>query len=449
MARILVSDGDSRTALATTRSLIKHGHDVFVAAHTTRSLAGVSKGAHPTEFRASALREPTAYARESADFAVRAGIDILLPVSDAAVEALLAHRELLPERVLLPFPSLAQFRLGTDKARVLDLARTAGFVVPSSVVMRSPLDVDRIDDVVLPAFVKPHRSVVNDATGRAYKLDVCCATTRDELRECLLALPAAAFPVLLQEAIRGHGEGCFALRWQGTTVAEFAHRRLREKPPAGGISVFRESIPVSPTLGAATRALLDALDWQGVAMAECKVDRETGRHVFMELNGRLWGSLQLAIDAGVDFPRLLVDCALSASPESAPVEASTRAYRTGVRSRWSWGDVDHLYARMRKSPEELQLVPPFPDRLTVVREFVTAPFAPSTREEIGRWSDPLPLMLESARRFAALFTALAARFKSRAASPAPAPAAPRAEVLQPAPANGPAHQRTASPASPD
>lgn len=456
MARILVSDGDSRTALATTRSLIRDGHDVFVAAHGAKSLAGVSHGAHPVVIRASALNEPTAYARETAAFTVRAGIDLLLPVSDAAVEALLGHRELLPERVLLPFPSLPQFRLGTDKARVLALAHAAGFVVPTSVVLRSVLELDRVDEVVLPAFVKPHRSVVTDTNGRAYKLDVSCVTTRDALRACLLALPPAAFPVLLQEAIHGHGEGCFALRWQGATVAEFAHRRLREKPPAGGISVFREAIPLCPTLGASTRALLDALDWQGVAMAECKVEHETGRHVFMELNGRLWGSLQLAIDAGVDFPTILVNCALSTSTGAstgalagaAPVVVTSPPYRTGVRSRWSWGDADHLYARLRKSPETLQLVPPFPGRLTVLREFLVAPFARTTREEIGRWSDPLPLLLESARRLAAPLTGLSALLRAQLASPASAPGGP-ADLQHPLPGAVPAHQRTASPASLD
>lgn len=448
MARILVSDGDSRTALATTRSLIKDGHDVFVAAPGTRSLAGVSRGAHPMVIRASALREPAAYARETAAFTLHAGIDLLLPVSDAAVESLLGHRELIPERVLLPFPTLPQFRLGTDKARVLALAQTAGFAVPTSVAIRSVFELDRIDEVVLPAFVKPHRSVVTDATGRASKLDVACVTTRDALRACLLALPPAAFPVLLQEAIRGHGEGCFALRWQGTTLAEFAHRRLREKPPAGGISVFRESIAISPALGTATRALLDALDWQGVAMAECKVEHETGRHVFMELNGRLWGSLQLAIDAGIDFPTLLVNAALGASTGGAQPVTPPRHYRTGVRSRWSWGEVDHLYARLAKSPEELQLVPPFPDRLTVLREFLSAPFAASTREEVGRWRDPLPLVLESARRFAALFARVGAGFRVRPAWRTPAPVH-RAEAFQPVPEGPPAHQRTPSPASHD
>ena len=55
-----------------------------------------------------------------------------------------------------------------------------------------------------------------------------------------------------------------------------------------------------------------------VAMVEYKLDAATGTAYLMEINGRFWGSLQLAIDAGVDFPLLLVRCALGerVAPES-------------------------------------------------------------------------------------------------------------------------------------
>ena len=88
--------------------------------------------------------------------------------------------------------------------------------------------------------------------------------------------------------------------------------------------------------------LLELLDWRGVAMIECKRQLSTGRFVVMEVNGRFWGSLQLAVDAGVDFPTLLVRCAVG-----EPVVAE-RDYRIGVRSRWFWGDVDQLYLRLRR-----------------------------------------------------------------------------------------------------
>ena len=54
--------------------------------------------------------------------------------------------------------------------------------------------------------------------------------------------------------------------------------------------------------------LLTALNWHGVAMVEFKIDA-TGQHWLMEINPRLWGSLALSIDAGVDFPLGLLQVA--------------------------------------------------------------------------------------------------------------------------------------------
>jgi predicted ATP-grasp superfamily ATP-dependent carboligase len=196
---------------------------------------------------------------------------------------------------------------------------------------------------------------------------------------------------MLQRRVCGTADGFFALRWEGGMVAEFAHRRLREKPPAGGESTYRESIAPDPQLFDAGRRLLDALDWNGVAMIECKRDPDTGRHVIMEVNGRFWGSLQLAIDAGVDFPTLLVQCALGHIPPRQKV------YRIGVRSRWFWGDVDQLYSRLTHSAAQLHLSNGGLERLRAVIQFLV--FRPGRdRCEVWRWNDPAPFVVETLER---------------------------------------------------
>jgi hypothetical protein len=101
----------------------------------------------------------------------------------------------------------------------------------------------------------------------------------------------------------------------------------------------------------------------------------------MEINGRFWGSLQLAIDAGVDFPVLLVDAALG-----RPHPPATD-YRHFVRSRWLWGDIDHLIARMRRSARTLALPEGSPGRPRAVLDFIAA-FA--TPDEVARLDDWRP-----------------------------------------------------------
>ena len=340
---------------------------------------------------ADALVAPQEYAAEVSRLVRRLGVQVVLPISDPSVDAILNHRDVLPAGAIVPFPSLASHLAASDKGRVMEIARTAGFATPDTRVIASLADGEApMNDALFPAVIKPHRSVIRGPKGRL-KLGVAFVKDVESCRRVLRTLPPGAFPVLLQQRVRGPGEGLFVLRWGGRLVAVFAHRRLREKPPAGGVSVYRESIAPGFRVLRAGLRLLDALEWNGLAMIECKRDLATGRHVIMEVNGRLWGSLQLAIDAGVDFPLLLARCALGLP--APPVDK----YRVGIRSRWLWGDVDHMYARLRRSAAELHLDNAAPSRLAVVVDFLR--FRPGRdRCEVWRWLDPAPFLLETGRR---------------------------------------------------
>lgn len=376
--RILITDGNERAALAAARSLVRAGHSVGVTADSRASLAGVSRGVRPHPLTTDPLTHPADYAAELASITRQHGTTVLLPMTDASLEAVLEHRRALPTGVVLPFPDLAIYRAASDKGRLLTLAHDCGFGVPETRTIATPRDCDvTLPEDFFPAVVKPHRSVVT-AAGIRRKLTVTPVANAVECRRALAALPAAAFPVLVQRRVSGLGEGFFALRWGGRTIAMFAHRRLREKPPSGGVSTYRESIPLDERLAGPGLRLLDALDWQGVAMIECKREPETGRQVVMEINGRFWGSLQLAIDSGVDFPALLVRCAAG---ESVPVH---RDYRVGVRSRWFWGDVDQLYLRLKARGSRLRALRDF-FRVSPRRD----------RSEVWRWSDPAPFVVET------------------------------------------------------
>ena len=138
--RILITDGGERAALATARSLVAAGYRVYVAARRRSSLAGVSRGVRSWRVRSDALDRPAHYAAEVAAVARAQGVDVLLPVTDPSVEALLEHRNALPEHVLLPFPDLDTYRRASDKAHTLELAGAAGLAVPDTLLFATPAD---------------------------------------------------------------------------------------------------------------------------------------------------------------------------------------------------------------------------------------------------------------------------------------------------------------------
>ncbi|HEU4588617.1 MAG TPA: ATP-grasp domain-containing protein [Gemmatimonadales bacterium] len=387
-ATVLVTDGEQRAALAVVRSLGRAGLRPVVCSTSGRSLAGRSRYAAVEVAVPDPLREPGSFADAVAQAARREQAALVLPIAEPAMLAILAARDtLLPARV--PFPSLETFRRVSDKALLMQVAPEVGIRVPTQWTATSPASAEAIlaEGPRFPLVLKPSRSVGEGAAGRQ-KLSVRYAAAAPELQAGLAALPPAAFPVLVQERIVGPGIGIFLLLWNGATQAIFAHRRIREKPPAGGVSVYRESVPADPGLVGRSRALLERLGWDGVAMIEYKVDAATGEPYLMEINGRFWGSLQLAIDAGVDFPALLVSLALGGHP--APVTT----YRTGVRSRWWWGDVDSLLLRLRRSPASLALPPGDRGRWHHLVEFLKL-WRPGDRNEILRLEDPMPFFHET------------------------------------------------------
>lgn len=386
---VLVTDGDQRAALAVVRSLGAAGYPVYVCAPRRRSLAGASRHARAEALVTDPLEDPQRFAADIRALVARWNIGVLIPIGDAALLAALPDRARLPN-VLVPFPDERVVRRIADKAAVLEAASTVGIAIPRQqgapdrealMAMASTLE--------YPVVLKPTRSVTEHG-GRRIKVLVRHVASAAELTAAAAEFDPAAYPVLVQKRVVGPGIGIFVLVWNGETLATFAHRRIREKPPAGGVSVYRESVAADPELVRRSRALLDMFGWCGVAMVEYKIDERTGTPYLMEINGRFWGSLQLAIDAGVDFPSLLLAAALG--KPLAPV----MSYTAGVRSRWFWGDVDHLLARLRRSPDALSLPPGAPGRWTAIRDFFTV-HRRVDREEILRRDDPRPFVRETAQ----------------------------------------------------
>ena len=389
--RILITDGDTRPALAATRSLGQRGHFIVTLADVPHSLASASRYSSVSVCSPSPSVHPEEYLDSIIEAAKLHQIDVLLPINEISTLLLALHRERLPDRCRLPFADYESLRLASSKVDVLRLANDLGVPVPKSHILTSALTTfDDLPESLFPMVVKPARSRVLTRQGWlsssvSYVRDV------DSLLDHLRALPEQLFPVLLQERIYGEGVGVFMLFDRGRCVARFSHRRLREKPPSGGVSVLCESVEADPVAAAHSECLLKQLSWHGPAMVEFKRDRRDGTLRLMEINARFWGSLQLAIDAGVDFPALLVDMARGAVP--APVFA----YRTGVRSRWLGGDLDSLLMMWLKRRSELNLPPSHPGRFRVTLDFVHL-LRRSERMEIERWNDRGPAYLEWRRR---------------------------------------------------
>ena len=382
----MVTDGEQRSALACVRSLGRAGYRVIVCSASRRPLSGASRHCAAEGAVADPLQTPARFTDDVVELARKYDARWVLPVTDAALLALVPHRARFGD-ARIPFADEPTIRALADKEAVLRAAASLGMAVPEQRVLHDPDATLDASGPEYPVVLKPYRSVT-DAGAERRKHSVHHAADASELRARLRDLDDSAFPILAQRRILGPGIGVCLLMHHGRVIAQFAHRRLRETPPAGGVSVYAESIKADETLVAQSVALLRHFQWEGPAMVEYKVDAQTGRAYLMEVNGRFWGSMQLAVDSGVDFPRLLLEVHAGATPD--PVTT----YRAGVRERWWLGDLSHLLARIRRSPAELALPPGAPPRWKAILDFLR--HRRGDRSDVLRREDPWPFLRELA-----------------------------------------------------
>lgn len=333
--KVLITDGNTRGALAATRSLGRRGVRVVAAGESKRTLAGSSHYCNETFVYPSPGEHPEAFISTIKSECVQRGISVIFPMTELATSTVLRHRAQL-DQFKLPFPEFAAFEALSDKWKLLELAKRLNVSIPETHFVS---DAGALDDIIprlkFPAVLKPYRSMIN-SNGRWIASCVQYAHSAVELRETVARHEYFnQHPFLIQEYISGQGQGIFALYDHGSPLAFFAHRRLREKPPSGGESVLSESIPLNPDQRAMAHSLLHSVGWHGVAMVEFKVSPD-GTPYLIEVNGRFWGSLQLAIDAGVDFPWLLYQLACGDRVDEV------NAYAVGVKWRWLLGDFTRL-----------------------------------------------------------------------------------------------------------
>ncbi|MGH9354814.1 MAG: hypothetical protein ACRD10_01635 [Terriglobia bacterium] len=380
--RVLVLDGNENQAVASVRSLSRAGHTVEVGSAASWSKAGLSRCSQGSFSYPSPEQSVRAFVSRLVEKTVERPGTLILPMTERTTLPLSAHRDqILAAGGRLVMPQHAAVVRAFDKRQTTDLARSLGLQVPKTVPVNSFEEARRVSaEFRYPAVLKPRTSEEVSPGGRvrATGAPVYAGNPTEFLDAYRLLLRRCA-SVLAQEFIEGWGAGYFALLAHGQLRAEFAHRRIRDVRPTGSGSALRVSVQPEAKVREAGRAMLGALKWHGAAMVEFRV-RPDGTPVFMEVNGRFWNSLALAVYAGVDFPALLAELA-----ERGDVKPVT-SYRTGVRCRWWLGDFRHLIEVWRGKPAGYP--GKFPPRLQALLRFLTP--VPGAFHDNFELRDPAP-----------------------------------------------------------
>lgn len=332
--RVLVLDAQLRHAVAIVRSLSKQGVSVVSASAHRRFPAKYSRYGQE-----SVLLGSQTSGAELLRIIEEHRIDVVIPAGLPGNELLCLHRQLLEPHVKAPFNDLETYRCLSDKDATGLLADKLGVRRPATRRARDPEDaVQLAEELCFPVVFK---SPVDQGTVRyANGVEELQRLIASFIRDNPVLIDRGAYP-LVQEYIDGIGHGFYGLADRGQLQAYFMHRRLHEVPPTGGPSAMAMSYR-DPKLLELGERFFSETAWHGVAMVEFKRRSLDGEYYFIEVNPKFWGSLDLGISAGVDFPFLLYKLLIG-----APLGVTPGAYRDDAIFRWLTMDLAYAVSDKR------------------------------------------------------------------------------------------------------
>ena len=300
MKTILVFDADQKHSLGIVRCLGKLGYTIYVLSNKKNSLSSWSKYCS----KELVVKNDLNYKKNLIKVINKEKIDILMPVgTNSFVTCNNLRKEINEEtKALVLLPPKESFAIAMSKEKTLNFADEHGITIPITIYPNENSNIKRLankigNELVIKAKKELGINVVDYTDIK--NIEKKYQKIVDKFRFSDEELP------IIQNYIGGEGRGYFGFYINGECKQSYQHVRLREYPPTGGMSSCCE-ISYNDEIEHFSKILLKELNWTGVAMVEYKMDYK-GNAYLMEINPKFWGSHDLAIYSGINFPELIVN----------------------------------------------------------------------------------------------------------------------------------------------
>ena len=364
--KILVTDGANKNSLAILRALgRKHRVDITSSLPRLATLGSYSRYCHKTWKLQSDPNDLEAYSEELLNIIDSAGYDLLLPVGLRSYLVASKYKKEIQELTQVVAADWDKMQIAYNREKAMDFAQKIGVPTPKTYTLDTKHGLNEID--TYPVVIKS-----TDDYGGSIKY----CQDREELEKSFASLASKGRSgIIAQQYISGFGCGFYGIYDNGRLIAHFMHKRIKEFPITGGPSAVAESYSDEKLFNYG-RKLCDALKWQGPIMAEFKYDRADNEYKLIEINPKLWGSLDLTIAAGVNVPEILVRLA------HGEMVTDTGNY-THIRYRWVFPDewkvlmsrfslrnLTDFFRVSRRTKANLSLSDPLPTIFQIARGFL-------------------------------------------------------------------------------
>ncbi len=236
------------------------------------------------------------------NYLTKNSVSAILPLHDAALEIVRHNASKIPNQIkILGLNTDEVYKYAHNKWDLLLLAKQNNIQVPKTVLVSLLQQINQTYPFQFPCIVKPVSSALIK-NNRLYTFKVSVVKNQAELEDLVREL-VLNVPVMVQEFIEGYGIGFNFIANQGELFNSYIHQRIHEH---GGVSSYRKIVDANAYDNKSTVAsFIEKINWTGVGMLEFKVENNVP--VLMELNGRFFGSIELSVKSGLNFPKQFLE----------------------------------------------------------------------------------------------------------------------------------------------
>jgi predicted ATP-grasp superfamily ATP-dependent carboligase len=346
---VLLAGDQTFATLAAVRGLRAGGYAPVLAHWQPRTYATRSRAKTAAVLVPDPSLDPDAFTSAVAGAAARYPVSAVLPGGDSSLLVLAERRDAFLSDFPVGVCSPERVALASDKHRLPELAAAAELAVPATLILeRSELSAQEAS-LPYPVVVKALRSVVPTGGGSFTRAWTRRAEDPAQLRRALEAIPGERY--LVQRHLPGTLAAISGVAWQGTLLCAVHQHAHRIWPPDCGTSAYAVTVYPDDELERAVASIVEALGWSGIVQFQF-LRTEHGPYL-IDLNPRIYGTLGLAIAAGLNLPAIWTDLLLGRRP-------TLSHFRVGVRWRAEEYDARIIYRLLgdRHAREALRIALP-------------------------------------------------------------------------------------------
>lgn len=341
MARILIPDYQGQQVRAGIRSLSRNGDICDLAWGSSRI-----KSVYVSDFHriTPSKVDDERYVHDIVSLCNSQKYDLIMPFGNKSYYALARHGDILRANgIACMVPDYETFSIAHDKGKTIELCNRVGIKTPEVYSDYADDDIKAIArNVRYPVVIKARR-------GQGVFSGLRYANNSQELIRCYNEISSTNARTgaesydspLIQEFVPGYIHDACTLTDQGRVITVLTQRRHVMFPIYGGVGAVNVTTQ-DKRLAALARNLLEELEWHGPAQIEFKYDERDHEYKLIEINPKFWGTLDLSIKAGVDFPGMVRDILLNRHVET------DRPYQAGLRYIFLFPQAVVAYAQLIK-----------------------------------------------------------------------------------------------------